>query len=162
MVNIPLFTGFYTSKRWLLGISSINSIKHSWLIPSRPEAAFEMHFVDVDGVDTLHCHLWGSIRKDGEKPGIKRWHHQVLEAWKDEVLPDVSHQKCAKMRHNFWEEMTQATRPSLFFEDIFLEFPFLLTQIFLGKKRRLFPCISSIRYHQIRHPLLGFGWFGDV
>ena len=25
MVNIPLFTGFYTSKRWLFGISSINS-----------------------------------------------------------------------------------------------------------------------------------------
>ena len=24
MENIPLFTGFYTSKRWLLGISSIN------------------------------------------------------------------------------------------------------------------------------------------
>ena len=26
MVNIPLFTGYYTNPRWLFGISSINSM----------------------------------------------------------------------------------------------------------------------------------------
>ena len=74
----------------------LGDIKHSWLIawdskkpcktslfprkpPSRAEATFGMHPVDVDGVDTLHCHLWGSIRKDGKNLGQKVL-HQVLEA----------------------------------------------------------------------------------
>lgn len=98
----------------------------------------------------------GQSERSPEKPGIKRFSTRFWRLEKLKVLPDVSHQKCAKNAPQLLGgEMTQATRPSLFFEDIFLEFPFLLTQIFFGKKRRLFPCISR---HQISSNTASASW----